>query len=64
MSCVIVIGSSNRDITVRLDRLPQVGETVSGGEFYTSFGGKGANQALAAHKAGARGDLCREGGQR
>jgi ribokinase len=53
VSRVIVIGSSNRDLTVRLERLPQVGETVSGGEFYTSFGGKGANQALAAHKAGA-----------
>lgn len=53
MSCVIVIGSSNRDLTVRLERLPQIGETVSGGEFYRSFGGKGANQALAAHKAGA-----------
>jgi ribokinase len=53
MSRVIVIGSSNRDLTVRLERLPRIGETVSGGEFYTSFGGKGANQALAAHKAGA-----------
>jgi ribokinase len=53
MSRVIVIGSSNRDLTVRLERLPRIGETVSGGEFYTSFGGKGANQAVAAHKAGA-----------
>ena len=53
MPRVIVIGSSNRDFTVRLERLPRIGETVSGGEFYTSFGGKGANQALAAHKAGA-----------
>ena len=53
MPRVIVIGSANRDLTVRLERLPQVGETVSGGEYYTSFGGKGANQALAAHRAGA-----------
>jgi ribokinase len=53
MSHVIVIGSANRDLTVRLERLPRIGETVSGGEFYTSFGGKGANQAVAAHKAGA-----------
>ncbi len=53
MSKVVVIGSANMDLTVRLDRLPQLGETVSGGEFYTSFGGKGANQAVAAHKAGA-----------
>ena len=53
MSKVVVIGSANVDLTVRLERLPQLGETVPGGEFYTSFGGKGANQAVAAHKAGA-----------
>jgi ribokinase len=53
MSRVVVIGSANMDLTVRLERLPQLGETVTGGEFYTSFGGKGANQAVAAHKAGA-----------
>jgi ribokinase len=53
MPKVIVIGSANMDLTVRLEQLPQLGETVSGGEFYTSFGGKGANQAVAAHKAGA-----------
>ena len=53
MSKVVVIGSANMDFTVRLERLPQLGETVSEGEFYTSFGGKGANQAVAAHKAGA-----------
>jgi ribokinase len=53
LSKVIVIGSANRDLTVRLERLPRTGETVSGGEFYASFGGKGANQAVAALKAGA-----------
>jgi ribokinase len=53
MPKVVVIGSANMDLTVRLERLPQLGETISGGEFYTSFGGKGANQAVAAHKAGA-----------
>jgi ribokinase len=49
----MVIGSANVDLTVKVDRLPEMGETVSGGEFYTSFGGKGANQAVAALKAGA-----------
>ncbi|UCC66344.1 MAG: ribokinase [Deltaproteobacteria bacterium] len=53
MPKVVVIGSANVDLTVKVDRLPQLGETVSGGEFYTSFGGKGANQAVAAHRAGA-----------
>jgi ribokinase len=49
---ILVIGSANVDLTVKVDRLPQVGETVSGGDFRLSYGGKGANQALAAHLAG------------
>ena len=48
-----MIGSANVDFTVKVERLPQVGETVSGGDFLLSYGGKGANQALAAHLAGA-----------
>jgi ribokinase len=50
---VIVLGSANVDFTVRADRLPRPCETVTGGDFMVSFGGKGANQALAALKAGA-----------
>jgi ribokinase len=50
---ILVIGSANVDFTVQVPRLPQVGETVSGGDFRVSYGGKGANQALAAHLAGA-----------
>ncbi|MEJ5376887.1 MAG: ribokinase [bacterium] len=53
MSRVVVIGSANVDLTVRLPRLPKEGETVSGGELYKCFGGKGANQAVAALRAGA-----------
>ncbi len=53
-SHITVIGSANVDFTVQVERLPQAGETVSGGDFRLSFGGKGANQALAAHRAGAR----------
>ncbi len=53
MSKVIVVGSANLDLTVAVDRLPQPGETVLGGEFSRSFGGKGANQAVAAKRAGA-----------
>lgn len=50
---ILVIGSANVDFTVKVEHLPQVGETVSGGDFLLSYGGKGANQALAAHLAGA-----------
>jgi ribokinase len=53
MPKVIVIGSANIDFTVTVDRLPARGETVLGREFAQSYGGKGANQAIAARKAGA-----------
>jgi ribokinase len=50
---VVVVGSSNTDMIIQLDRIPQPGETVIGGEFSTAAGGKGANQAVAAARAGA-----------
>ncbi|RMF87841.1 MAG: ribokinase [Nitrospinota bacterium] len=50
---IVVLGSANTDLTVKADRLPRPGETVTGGEFMVSYGGKGANQALAALKVGA-----------
>jgi len=53
MPNVVVLGSTNLDFTVAVDRLPTVGETILGREFYQSFGGKGANQAVAASRAGA-----------
>src|SRR5438093_3805121 len=53
MPNVVVLGSANLDFTVAVDRLPTAGETVLGREFYQSFGGKGANQAVAATLAGA-----------
>jgi ribokinase len=53
MNRVIVIGSSNIDLTARVDTLPKEGETVLGGDLKTFFGGKGANQAVAAKKGGA-----------
>lgn len=53
MSKVIVVGSANTDLTVRAESLPRSGETVIADEFMISYGGKGANQALAALKAGA-----------
>ena len=51
---VLVIGSANMDFTVAVPELPQEGQTVMGGSFYTSHGGKGANQAVAARRLGAQ----------
>lgn len=51
-SSIVVLGSSNTDMIVRTKRLPRPGETVLGGEFITAAGGKGANQAVAARRAG------------
>jgi ribokinase len=51
-SAVLVVGSSNTDMVVYCDRLPKPGETVLGGQFQTFGGGKGANQAVAAARAG------------
>jgi ribokinase len=50
---ITVLGSINVDLVALVERLPRPGETVSGLEFATSPGGKGANQALAACRAGA-----------
>ena len=57
MSKVVVLGSANTDLTVYAQRLPRPHETVTNGKFRSSFGGKGANQALAALKAGAKTSL-------
>ena len=50
---LIVVGSSNTDLVIQCDRLPKPGETLLGGEFARFAGGKGANQAVAAARAGA-----------
>lgn len=49
---IVVAGSSNTDMILQLDRLPRPGETLLGGKFQTASGGKGANQAVAAARAG------------
>ncbi len=51
---VIVVGSANVDLVMRVPRLPGPGETVIGGAFSRAPGGKGANQAAAAATLGAR----------
>jgi ribokinase len=50
---ITVLGSTNVDQIGRVERLPKPGETVTGSDFSMSAGGKGANQALAARRAGS-----------
>ena len=58
----MVIGSSNTDMTVRSRVLPGPGETVLGGDFIMGYGGKGANQAVAAKRLGGNVDfVCKLG---
>lgn len=50
---LVVVGSANTDMVVKLPRLPNRGESIIGGEFIMPAGGKGANQAVAAARLGA-----------
>lgn len=52
MDKIVVIGSSNTDLIVKVKRFPLAGETVEGYEYMQAMGGKGANQAVAAHRLG------------
>ncbi len=51
---ILVLGSVNRDLVVHAPRLPLPGETLRGRRFSSCLGGKGANQAVAAARLGAR----------
>jgi len=50
---IVVVGSCNVDLTTFTDRFPEAGETLFGTRFSLGFGGKGANQAVAARRCGA-----------
>ena len=52
MCKIVVIGSTNTDMTIQTDVLPQVGDIVAGGRFRICPGGKGANEAIAASRLG------------
>ncbi|MER6532810.1 ribokinase [Streptomyces sp. 900105755] len=53
MTHIAVLGSMNMDLVAYAEKAPQLGETVTGRAFRTIPGGKGANQAIAAARAGA-----------
>lgn len=52
MSRILVVGSINMDLTIETERMLKLGETISGKNFKTLAGGKGANQAVAASRLG------------
>lgn len=50
---IVVVGSVNTDMVVKVDHIPRAGETILGGDYFQALGGKGANQAVAAARLGA-----------
>jgi ribokinase len=52
MKKILVVGSSNTDLIIKVPEIPHPGETLIGGDFQTFQGGKGANQAVAAARGG------------
>ena len=59
---IVVIGSANTDMVIKTSHLPAPGETIIGGNFFMGEGGKGANQAVAASRLGAKVSLvCKTG---
>lgn len=54
MKKIVVIGSSNTDLITKVKKFPAPGETIVGKEYMEAMGGKGANQAMAAHRLGGK----------
>jgi ribokinase len=52
MSKIVVVGSSNTDLIAKVKKFPLAGETIEGLAYMQAMGGKGANQAIAAHRLG------------
>ena len=58
MKKIFVVGSINTDFVISTPYIPSQGETLTGSDFFTAHGGKGANQALAAAKLGGHVIMC------
>lgn len=52
MGKIVVVGSSNTDLIAKVKNFPLAGETIEGFRYMQAMGGKGANQAIAAHRLG------------
>lgn len=63
MNKVCILGSMNMDLVLKIDNLPQVGETILSKSFEKIPGGKGANQAVAAKRSGAEVSMISKIGQ-
>lgn len=63
MNKVCILGSMNMDLVLKIDNLPQVGETILSKSFKKIPGGKGANQAVAAKRSGAEVSMISKIGQ-
>lgn len=55
---IFVLGSLNNDLVINAQRMPERGETVCGNGFFTAYGGKGANQAVACSKLSGKVYMC------
>ena len=49
---ILVVGSANTDLVIHTEKMPKIGETLSGSNFAVNAGGKGLNQAVAISKLG------------
>ena len=58
MKKIIVVGSINTDLVISAPYFPKKGETLTGSDFFVAHGGKGANQAVAAARAGGKVYMC------
>lgn len=58
MKKIFIVGSINTDLVISTPKMPQAGETITGDNFFTAHGGKGANQAVAASRLGGKVVMC------
>ncbi len=58
MKKIFVVGSINTDLVISTPKMPQIGETITGSNFFMAHGGKGANQAVAAARLGGKVIMC------